>query len=984
MVRKLATTLLLLLLPTLAAAQNKPIKEVRDADVAGNVRWSADTVYVLNGFVFVEDGGTLTIEAGTVIKGKPGQGENASALIIARGGKIFARGTPTKPIIFTAEADNVDDLNDLPPNTRGQWGGVIILGKARINVAGGEENIEGIPVTELRGLYGGNDDDDDSGVFRYVSLRYGGTNIGANNEINGLTMGAVGRKTLIEFIEVFNNADDGYEWFGGTVNTRYLVSAFNDDDGFDYDEGFRGKGQFWFLIQDPLVGGSGGEHDGGTTPEDGQPYAIPVVYNATYIGSGATSTNARNDFALNIRDNAGGKYYNSIFTDFFGSAVLIDSLPATGENSQKRLQAGDIALQNNIFFGFGAGSTPARFITQLFVRNYLTEAANNNRFVDPQLRGISRTNNEGLDPRPRIGSPALTGVATANDPFFQPANYVGAFGPDGLWIDGWTFLSQAGYVRARGSNVVNVTDADIGPGQNVVWTADKTYLLNGFVFVEDGATLTIEPGTVIKGKPGQGENSSALIIARGGKIFANGTATNPIIFTAEADDVNDLNDLPLDTRGQWGGVIILGKARINVAGGEENIEGIPVTETRGLYGGTDDDDDSGVFRYVSIRYGGTNIGANNEINGLTMGAVGRKTVIEYVEVFNNADDGYEWFGGTVNTRYLVSAFNDDDGFDYDEGWRGKNQFWFLIQDPLQAGSGGEHDGGTTPEDGQPFAIPIIYNATYIGSGAASTNARNDFALNIRDNAGGKYYNSIFTDFFGRAVQIEDLASGEDSRARLEAGDLVLQNNIWFGFGTGATPDQFIAQDFVRSYMTNPANNNRFVNPQLRGISRTNDKGLDPRPHPASPAWSNFANVPAGDNFFVQTNYVGAFGTHNWAADWTFISQLGILTTDGAGVRTRVEERKAPGTIPTEYTLGQNYPNPFNPSTKIDYAVPKTGAVKLEVYNMLGQKVATLVEGIRTTGNYTVSWNPTGLTSGMYFYRLEAGGVVQTRKMLLTR
>ncbi|KAA0224819.1 T9SS C-terminal target domain-containing protein, partial [candidate division KSB1 bacterium] len=119
---------------------------------------------------------------------------------------------------------------------------------------------------------------------------------------------------------------------------------------------------------------------------------------------------------------------------------------------------------------------------------------------------------------------------------------------------------------AQDRPIVNVFDADIGPGQNVTWTADNIYLLNGFVFVEDGAMLTIEAGTVIKGKPGQGENSSALIIARGAKIFANGTATNPIIFTAEADDVNDLNDLPLDARGLWGGVIILGKAVINVAG----------------------------------------------------------------------------------------------------------------------------------------------------------------------------------------------------------------------------------------------------------------------------------------------------------------------------------------------------------------------------------------------------------------------------------
>ena len=982
MLRKFS--LLFLWFPILALAQDRPIVNVFDADIGPgqNVTWTADNIYLLNGFVFVEDGAMLTIEAGTVIKGKPGQGENSSALIIARGAKIFANGTATNPIIFTAEADDVNDLNDLPLDARGLWGGVIILGKAVINVAGGEENIEGIPTTETRGIYGGTDDDDNSGVFRYVSIRHGGTNIGANNEINGLTMGAVGRGTTIEFVEVINNADDGYEWFGGTVNTRYLVSAFNDDDGFDYDEGWRGKNQFWFLLQDAQQAGSGGEHDGGTTPEDGQPYAIPVVYNATYIGSGASSTNARNDFALNIRDNAGGKYYNSIFTDFFGRAVQVEDL-ASGEDSRSRLEAGDLVLQNNLWFGFGAGATVDQFIAQDFTRAYVTNAANNNRFVDPQLRGISRTTDGGLDPRPASGSPALTGAATPVDPFFKPANYVGAFSADNLWIDGWTFLSKAGYVRARGGNIVEVTDADIGPGQNVTWTADNIYLLNGFVFVEDGAMLTIEAGTVIKGKPGQGENSSALIIARGAKIFANGTATNPIIFTAEADDVNDLNDLPLDARGLWGGVIILGKAVINVAGGEENIEGIPTTETRGIYGGTDDDDNSGVFRYVSIRHGGTNIGANNEINGLTMGAVGRGTTIEFVEVINNADDGYEWFGGTVNTRYLVSAFNDDDGFDYDEGWRGKNQFWFLLQDAQQAGSGGEHDGGTTPEDGQPYAIPVVYNATYIGSGASSTNARNDFALNIRDNAGGKYYNSIFTDFFGRAVQVEDLASGEDSRSRLEAGDLVLQNNLWFGFGAGATVDQFIAQDFTRAYVTNAANNNRFVDPQLRGISRTTDGGLDPRPASGSPALTGAATPPS-DGFFVAADYLGAFGNVNWAADWTLLSALGILTSDGAGEPTKVEENKTSAQVPGDFALSQNYPNPFNPSTKIDYAVTKTGLVRLAVYNVIGQKVATLVDGVRTAGSYTVTWEASNLASGVYVYRLEAGGQVYTRKLLLAR
>jgi hypothetical protein len=219
---------------------------------------------------------------------------------------------------------------------------------------------------------------------------------------------------------------------------------------------------------------------------------------------------------------------------------------------------------------------------------------------------------------------------------------------------------------------------------------------------------------------------------------------------------------------------------------------------------------------------------------------------------------------------------------------------------------------------------------------------------------------------------------------LEAGDLVLQNNIWFGFGAGPTPNEFIAQDFARTYVTNAANNNRFVDPQLRGISRTNDKGLDPRPQPTSPVWSNFANIPGGDNFFVQTNYVGAFGEVNWAADWTFISHLGVLNTSGSGIPTKVEERIISGRQPSDYALSQNYPNPFNPSTNINYAVAKTGFVRLAVYNVLGQQVATLVEGVRAAGSYSVTWDASNLTSSMYFYRLETNGVVLTRKMLLAR
>ena len=202
---------------------------------------------------------------------------------------------------------------------------------------------------------------------------------------------------------------------------------------------------------------------------------------------------------------------------------------------------------------------------------------------------------------------------------------------------------------------VVVTDAVMSAaGNEVNWTVDNVYILEGFVFVSDGQTLNIEAGTVIKGKPGQEANASALIIAKGGKIMANGTADAPIIFTAESDALD--GTLPDEVSGLWGGVIVLGKGATNNSTAEKAIEGIPTSEARGLYGAdpTVADDNSGMMTYVSIRHGGTDIGEGNEINGLTLGAVGSGTSFSYIEIVANADDGVEWFGGApgVTTSWL--------------------------------------------------------------------------------------------------------------------------------------------------------------------------------------------------------------------------------------------------------------------------------------------------------------------------------------------
>lgn len=225
-----------------------------------------------------------------------------------------------------------------------------------------------------------------------------------------------------------------------------------------------------------------------------------------------------------------------------------------------------------------------------------------------------------------------------------------------------------------GSNTV-IVDANVI--EDAVWESGKTYVLAGRISVVSGATLTIEKGVVVKGQAGAGANATALIIARGAKLIAEGTAEEPIIFTSVADEIEpgmieSPNLSPADGGGLWGGLIILGKAPISVSTNEQNfqIEGIPASDPNGSYGGNVPDDNSGILRYVSIRHGGANIGEGNEINGLTLGGVGSGTVIENIEVIANEDDGIEFFGGTVTVRNVLVWSVGDDAIDTDQAWAG--------------------------------------------------------------------------------------------------------------------------------------------------------------------------------------------------------------------------------------------------------------------------------------------------------------------------
>lgn len=335
------------------------IEVVVNSNISGEATWSKDSVYILGGRITVLDGATLTIEAGTIIKGQAGTGANATALLVARGGKLMAEGTADAPIIFTSVADEIMPADiaagnvgspNLDPDIDGLWGGVIVLGKATISASNNngdqsEVQIEGIPTSDSNGLYGGNQDDDNSGVLKYLSIRHGGTNIGAGNEINGLTLGGVGSGTIIENIEIVANQDDGIEWFGGTVNTKNVVVWNTGDDGIDTDQSWAGTLDNFIVL---AATGHAFELDG---PE-GTFEAGHVIQNGTIVASATDADGSLirvTEDLINTDENSIVELSNLYFTSIVeGQKINRVDAPGVGyTNIELDVEVADLASYVN-------------------------------------------------------------------------------------------------------------------------------------------------------------------------------------------------------------------------------------------------------------------------------------------------------------------------------------------------------------------------------------------------------------------------------------------------------------------------------------------------------------------------------------------------------------------------------------------------------------------------------------------------------------
>jgi hypothetical protein len=427
-------------------------------------------------------------------------------------------------------------------------------------------------------------------------------------------------------VEVYANADDGFEFWGGAVNTRYLVSAYNSDEMFDMDQGHEGKHQFWFGMQ-AITGDEGMELNGQTSGDSNvnvpgaEPLGAHQIYNVTLIGEGGAGSGSD---VMNTRSEYYGSIHNSVFVEFQGRDQVSSVANYYG------------TVTHNQFFGNVGG-------------NGILDLGNN-AIGDPLLLGVDRAQDGLLDPRPGAGSPVYAGYKAApTDGFFVGAPYKGAFDSNDNWLLGWTALYQNEHLVQKSTTPVTVTGNITG---EVTWTADNEYLLDGSVYVLDGAVLNIEAGTVIRGKAGNAfPDYGTLFVTRGGKLNALGTRLRPIILTSELDDLNDPFDIPLADesgggRGLWGGVVILGKGLINrpdseASGSGTNPDGSFYQLYEGLgdltdggkgqqlhrFGGNDNTDDSGALRFVSIRYSGKALSANKELNGLSLAGVGSGTTV---------------------------------------------------------------------------------------------------------------------------------------------------------------------------------------------------------------------------------------------------------------------------------------------------------------------------------------------------------------------
>lgn len=598
------------------------------------------------------------------------------------------------------------------------------------------------------------------------------------------------------------------------------------------------------------------------------------------------------------------------------------------------------------------------------------------------------------------------------------------------------FLLSAAFIGRTSAQTVTVVNVQDSISTNTHWTADQQYLLKGYVYVTAGATLTIDPGTIIKGDK---NTKGSLIVERGAKLMAVGTAAAPIVFTSNQAPGNR-------SYGDWGGVILCGKAPNNWANGTSQVEGGP----RSLYGGTDAHDNSGQLSYVRIEFPGIAFSPNNEINGLTLCSVGDGTQLDHIQVSYSGDDSYEWFGGTVNAKYLVALGTWDDDFDTDNGYSGKNQFVASLRANVADQSGSKafesdsYQTGTVTGllDTNGLTKPVFSNATIIGpiQNPASYSVDPNFvsALHIRRGSALSLVNSIVVGYPAGVLIDQSAAAFGSTTANITSGTLQFRHNIIAGIPTNSTPSRkefMYVIDGARSLTPTTANGDTVTNNPFNPFAGPYSWGLNPAfgnkiytsqsgdvrlqnpfnltnpnmvPTSTSPivynsahtfnpnnplnsdTTSNYAhyNMPgfapnfsdnkSADAFFSKVNYVGAFSgtgttTDNWMAGWC---NFDPLNTDYSKVNTPT----AVATMPTNVTSAVVFPNPAANNATVMVQLKEMGTLRVAVTDITGKLVKEVYAGENISGTQNININVTDLNAGLYIVLIQSNGTQKNVKL----
>lgn len=559
----------------------------------------------------------------------------------------------------------------------------------------------------------------------------------------------------------------------------------------------------------------------------------------------------------------------------------------------------------------------------------------------------------------------------------------------------------AGCPAAYGpAKIITGTDKN-GSGSKIIsnttWYRDTIYILKGYVRVAEPATLKIQPGTIVMSMPAP-TDTAFLIIEKGAKIIANGTEANPIVFTScKAPGTRN--------RGDWGGIIILGKAKNNLG---TDIE-LPGT-FKAFHGGVNDDDNSGTLTYVRIEFPGLALGINMAY-GLTFGSVGRKTKIHYIQVSNSNTDSYSWYGGNVNTRHLISWKCLDDDFDLDNGYSGYNQFGLAFRDPevadISGSSGIEADNNAPAADPshtiKPKTSAVFSNFEFWGP-VRGVNEYNLFyrnGVNIRRGSELKVYNSLFIGWpenssskqsaiFIDGAICTDLAVKDSIRFRncISAayipGDGVYGNqpaSSWGSFGSAANWYKYPAyRDSVKTGILLDQKRAPFsIVPQFTVLSNKvpiyNGSSFATNTLPALPI-GQAAQAPFG---FQSVTYRGAFGWNDWAANWTEFNPNQFNYSAGASTRQSASGTYAANDLSADMDILTCYPNPASQHASLHFNLQQEGEAVIKVTDMTGSEKMVVRQHV-VTGPNTIGLNTSSLPKGLYTIIVSTADVIKTTKL----